>query len=509
VFALAVVAGLLIALSLPPFGWWPLGALGLAGFSGLLAATAGRGGVPVSRLRAARSRATIGAGVGAGLYSVSLWWATGFNAPGYVALVGHGTLCTAAAGAMVPARRRWGIIAGLPAALMVTDWFRERFPAGGLPIGGLALGQAGGPLAPTARVGGALLVTAMTALAGVAIAELMAGMARRPNRPRVVRGLVALALVVAVVAAGRLGPDGAGSGPHPEVRIALVQGGGQRGLRSVDVDPSLVFQRQVAATEDIDQPVDLVLWPEDVVHINNPVDQTPEGAELSALAVQLHTTLVAGVVTDIGTDRFTNTAVAWSPNGTIVASYDKVHRVPFGEYIPARSLIQHVADLSLVPRDAIAGRGPGILDTPTGPFGVTISYEVFFEDRGRDAIKAGGEVLLVPTNASSYATSQIPTQEIAAAQLRAWETGRYVVQASPTGYSAMITPDGEVTGRSVLGRRQVIVTVVERRHGLTLFVQLGDLPFMVVGLVILLGTRVQRPRRSGGDRGRRPAATDT
>src|SRR5205807_9327393 len=95
-------------------------------------------------------------------------------------------------------------------------------------------------------------------------------------------------------------------------------------------------------------------------------------------------------------------AVAWGPGGRIVGRYDKVRRVPFGEYVPLRGLVRHLADLSAVPRDARPGRGPGLLRTPAGPLGVLVSYEVFFEDRARAAVGAGGEVLLVPTNASSY-----------------------------------------------------------------------------------------------------------
>jgi apolipoprotein N-acyltransferase len=178
----------------------------------------------------------------------------------------------------------------------------------------------------------------------------------------------------------------------------------------------------------------------------------------------------------------------------IVARYDKVHRVPFGEYIPGRGLFRHVANLDLVPRDAIAGRGPGVLSTPAGPLGTVISYEVFFEDRARSAIHAGGEVLVVPTNASSYRTSQVPSQEVAAAQLRAWETGRDTVQAAPTGYSALIDHDGRVLARSTLGRPQAISGVLTLRHGQTLFVRLGDLPVLVLALLGLIAAIRLAPR---------------
>jgi apolipoprotein N-acyltransferase len=178
----------------------------------------------------------------------------------------------------------------------------------------------------------------------------------------------------------------------------------------------------------------------------------------------------------------------------IIARYDKVHRVTFGEYIPGRALFQHLANLDLVPRDAIAGHGPGLLDTPAGPLGTVISYEVFFEDRARSAIHAGGELLVVPTNASSYRTSQVPTQEVAAAQLRAWETGRDTVQAAPTGYTAVIDHDGRVLARSTLGRQQVVTGTVTLRHGRTLFVTLGDTPVVILAVVGLIAQFALRPR---------------
>ena len=134
---------------------------------------------------------------------------------------------------------------------------------------------------------------------------------------------------------------------------------------------------------------------------------------------------------DVGGRRFRNAAVAWAPDGTRTARYDKAHRVPFGEYVPWRELVGRLADLSAVPRDAVAGHGPGRLDTPVGRLGVVVSYEVFFPARARAAIRSGGSVLLVPTNASSYRTRQVPAQEVAAARLRALETGRAVVQAAP------------------------------------------------------------------------------
>jgi apolipoprotein N-acyltransferase len=175
-----------------------------------------------------------------------------------------------------------------------------------------------------------------------------------------------------------------------------------------------------------------------------------------------------------------------------------VRRVPFGEYIPFRSIVDKVGDLSAVPADAIKGTGPGLLPTPAGRLGVLISYEVFFNDRSRKAVAAGAEVLLVPTNAASFSTSQVPTQELAAARLRALESGRWLAQAGPTGYSAVVSPDGEVLRRSRLGARQVLTARLHARHGRTLFDRWGDVPLAVLaGLGVLVGLVIQARTAAG------------
>jgi apolipoprotein N-acyltransferase len=281
--------------------------------------------------------------------------------------------------------------------------------------------------------------------------------------------------------------------------VAAVQGGGVRGLRAVDADPAGLFQAHVDASSLVTTPVDLVVWPEDVIDLDHELDGSPEDGVLADLARRLQTTLVAGIVEDVDFSHFRNAAVVYSPNGTVIGRYDKVHRVPFGEYVPGRGLIEHLVNLNAIPRDAIPGHGPGFVQTPAGPLGVLISYEVFFADRARAAVRAGGDVLLVPTNASSYQSSQVPTQELAAARLRAIETGRDVVQAGPTGYSALIDSRGHVITRSTLGHRAVEEGTVERRHGQTPYTRAGDLPVEALALVIL-AVSWWRTRRMGVDR---------
>jgi apolipoprotein N-acyltransferase len=471
---LALAAGALVTLGLPPFGWWPLA---LAG-AGVLA-------VVLRRPRSWRQRALVGLLFGIGLLAPGLWWMTEFSLPGWaLAMLLESAMVTVAVVLVPPGR--WQL-AGLPAALVLSDVLRGHWPFGGVPIATIGETQTGGPLLEAARLGGGLLVAALVGVAGVAIA---AAVARRWGQ-----ALVAAAIVVAVTFAGTVAPDGVRRG---ELRAAIVQGGGDRGTRAINTSEKAVFDAHVAATDQVPPGTDLILWPEDVVDVDGDVLKTPEGDKLAAIAAMHEATLVAGVVEGNG-DNFLNLARAWEPDGRLGPSYEKNHRVPFGEYIPFRSLVEKVADLSAVPRDAHVGHGAGILPTRAGRLGVVISFEVFFARRARDAMAAGGRVLLVPTNASSYSSTQMPALELGAARMRAIETGRDVLQAAPTGFSAVVDHRGEVHERTNLGDREVLSATVQRRSGDTIYTRLGDGPFVFLTLLVLVvawGFAIRASRRA-------------
>jgi apolipoprotein N-acyltransferase len=462
---LPLAAGALIALSLPPFGLWPLAIVGVAVLSRSLEV-----------LRWHR-RLLAGYLAGLGQFSVGLTWALQFNSAGYVALVVAESLFLAAACALTPPQR--GRVPALVGLLTLAELARQSWPFGGLPLGGMALGQVGGPFLLTARLGGPLLVTAVTCLAGVGLGEL----ARRPSL-RSVPGAVALVATAGLAIGGALGPDG--GAPVGHLRVAIVQGGGARGLDQLQVPPSVVFNRALAATESVKPPLSLLLWPEDVVSMGGPLVGSQTESTLQAIARRLHTTFVAGVTLPVGATQFDNEMVVFGPTGKLVTSFEKVHRVPFGEYVPFRSFFAHFANLNDIPRDAVPGTGSGMIATPAGRFAVLISYEVFFADRGRSGVRAGGELILVPTNTSSYSSSQAPTQEIAASQLQAVSEGRDLLQAAPTGFSAVIAEDGTVSDQTTLGARAVIATSVPLRTGVTPFEQWGDLPLLVLALLMML-----------------------
>ena len=482
----SVVAGVLLALSLPPWGWWPLGLVGAALLYWRL------GGLPL------RTRIWSGWLAGLGCYAIGLAWARAFNWYGAVVLIVVEALFFAAAAAATPPRR--GRAPAFVSACTLAEAIRMTWPFGGLPLGGVFLGQARSPLVELARLGGPLLITAAVWAGGVALATLSTAIWARLHRvggPSAFGAAAIAAGIVALAVAGALAPDG--GSPVRTVRVALVQGGGQRGVSKQEVAPSSVYGAQVAATfavESAHPPPRLVLWPEDVVGLDRPLAGSPQAALLGRLARKLRTTLIVGVTEPASATTFRNEIVAWGPGGNIVGVFEKVHRVPFGEYVPLRSFFAHFADLSGVPVDAVPGHGTGLLRTPAGALGLLVSFEIFYAGRSHESVRAGAELLAVPTNTSSYSTSQVPAQETAAAAVQAVETGRDLVQAAPTGFSAVVTQRGVLVQRSALGRRQVLFDTVALRRGMTPYDHWGDLPVLLVSALALVAGWVRQLRYS-------------
>lgn len=524
----SLAAGVGLALSLPPFGFWILAfpSAGLLWWR--------LGGLPM------RTRLWAGWLAGLGLYVPGLMFVRAFTLPGALVLMAIEAVFVAVGCLLVLPGPVVARALAFPAALTLTETVRMNWPFGGIPLGGVFLGQADGPVLGVARLGGPLALTATVFIGGVGVGALGTALARAARDAVRVRnfaradlggpgwwpagneaadrvgtltgavagtgtlvttGVVALVLVALLATVADHAPDG---GPSVgAVTTAAVQGGGAHGVDKSQVHPAEVLAAQKAAMRRLEEldgghSPELVLWPEDVVALDEPLSQSSEESVLSGLAKRLHTTLVVGVTETVSTTAFRNEIVAWGPDGTLVSRFEKVHRVPFGEYVPYRSFFSHLASLSAVPLDAIPGIGTGLMETPAAPIGAMVSFEVFYADRGRSSVRAGAELLVVPTNTASYATSQVPTQELAAATIQAVQQGRDLLQASPTGFSAAIDHRGVLEARSVIGARQVVFATLDRRTGSTLYVRFGDLPVLVLAAVALVvGWWLATRRRSG------------
>jgi len=476
-----------VAMSLPPWGWWPLAFVGIALFETSLQPT-----------ETGRQRLMRGMVFGFGWLGPGMAWMWFLTAPGYVLATLLFALFHGLAALSAP-RGPWRVI-GRPAAHTLAEALRLCFPFGGVPLATLAIGQSGGPFLGVARVGGVLLLTWFTFQIGFALAgpsPVVPALARQRGvtAKGEWHGVIAFVAALAVWAVSPLADGTHAIADAAPLRVTVVQGGGPQGTHAVNTGHEAVFQRHLDATSTIASgSADLVLWPENVIDVPT-FEGSTELAAIAEQAARIGAPLAVGITEDAGDDRFINAQVVVTPAGDVYDRYEKVRRVPFGEYMPMRRLLHAVgAPTDLVPHDAIAGTGPAVLTLPSGTtMGVVISWEVFFGGRANDGVVHGGEFIINPTNGSSYTWTVLQTQQVASSRLRAVEQGRWVVQAAPTGFSAFVSPDGDVLQRTSVSQcsvsdaeagqpcaRAVVSQPIERRSGRTWYSLIGNLPWVLL-----------------------------
>lgn len=476
----SLATGVAVAAGLPPWGWWPLTLLGLAAWAALLA-----GASP-------RARFWRSFGVGVGWFAPSLLWMITFTPPGYVIAIAVFSGLLGLAGIATPPGPARAL--ALPAALAVTELIRYHAPFGGVPLSMTALTQADGPLAPIARIGGPALLTIGIAALGVGLEAAF----RR--RWRSAAAAIAPVLVVAVL--GVVAPSGSATRP---LRVAVVQGGGPQGTVALNTDPADVFARHLEASRAVpgDGSFDLVLWPENVANVRGKLATDKWDPVLADEARRLGAPLVVGVVESVDANNFANFSIVYGPDGTSDSRYDKQRRVPFGEYVPFRPLVEPFGGGLLPKRDQLPGTGPALLDLPLADgselkAATVISWEIFFPRVVREGVAEGAGLVINPTNGASYWLTLVQSQQVANSKLRAIETGRWVLQAAPTGFSAVVDPSGAVTERTAVSEQRVLTATIDARTGDTIARRTGLLLPSLLSAALLIAAWLIASR--GADR---------
>ncbi len=469
-----LISGLLVAVSLPPWGWWPLSFIGLALYGSL----------------ARKSRATspfrTAFVFGLGWFLPAMAWMWFLTAPGFlIAAVLFASLhgiAAVVAGRISPSHdSRYA--AGLIICHGLAEIFRMSWPFGGVPLATLGIAQISGPLASLAPLIGAI---------GISIVTLWLALSQRRFR--------ALLIVACLLFISNIWNTTSQQGT---MRITVVQGGGEQGTHAIYTDPREAFNAALTLTHTLppDTARDMVLWPENVVNISKAglFFDSPEHTAITQEARRLNVPFVVGITESAGSNQFTNAQVVILPDGRITSRYDKVRRVPFGEYMPLRSLLTALgAPTQLVPLDAKPGTVRAYLDIPLRQreirASVAISWEIFFSGRVNEGIEDASQVIFNPTNGSSYTWTILQTQQIATARLRAREQNRWVVQAAPTGFSAFIDPHGTVYDRTSISDPAILERTISLRSGRTPYSRLGNGPY-IWALIIGLGLLIRRTCR--------------
>jgi apolipoprotein N-acyltransferase len=449
---LALASGVLLAVAFPPFGVWPLA---VASPALLVLALSGR---------SLRGAFTVGLVFGLAFFVLLLVWVVNLAWFAWVALAIASALIFAVfavAQRLLLNLRYWPLaVAGWWVA---AEAFRDRWPWGGFPWGRLAMSQAGLPTQGWAAIGGPAVLSFVVALTGTTLAWVLLS-ALTGGRPGRWRRTAVAAVAFAATAGLSCLPAALPLDPVPAgaktAEVAAIQGNVPRARGSLAAQLSndeVVTLNHVTATDDLAKKVAadklpapaLVLWPENSTDID-PMQYPPVYAEIASAASAIGAPILVGAVLQ---DPQRNAGLLWLPGEGPTTSYVKRRLVPFGEYLPFRSLISKITSLTqLLPTDFVPGHQTVIFSVGQIKLGDVICYEVGFDDLVRSEVQAGANLLSVQSNDATFERvgeiSAESGQQLAMARIRSVEFDRATVVASTTGYSAIIAPDGQLISTS-------------------------------------------------------------
>lgn len=326
------------------------------------------------------------------------------------------------------------------------EWWQAHSGWSGVPWARLSLGQAEMvPVLQSASVFGAYVVTFLI----VAVNGLLAYLLLHPSK-RLLCGGLAAGLFLGNIAFGTvrmatMTEDG------PTLRVAAIQGNQSSleywGLGTMSEVMEVYGDLSRAAAE---AGAELIVWPETCIPAN--IDRSGWVYDyVTELSAECGVPILCGLFTRVeeGSDADYNSIVAALPDGTVHGTvYNKRNPVPFGEFVPFRALITTLipplAEINTLAEDIPAGEDSVVFDLDVGRIGPLICFDSIYERNALDSIKNGAALLAVSTNDSWFQDSRGVWMHHAQSQLRAIETGRYVVRAANTGVSSVISNRGEV-----------------------------------------------------------------
>ena len=476
----AAVSALLLIAAFPRPGWFPLAWVALVPWL-----------VSLPRLdfrQAALSSLTLGMLFFAGL----LYWVALFGVVPWLLLALVEALFILAAGIVIWHGRNlpgWLKIPVTAAAWTVFEWLRS-LTAYGFPWGWLGYSQSPWlSIVQLASLTGVPGITFLIVLSNAALAELF-----RPRR-RLVGRLAPLlgtwALIGFVATVGHFCQQVV-SDSGSQIPVTIVQPNNRDlipGEYGTWQDADLHQER--AALEQLTPAVartkaKLTIWPESSLPIAINQDLTIE-LWTSEMARRTGGWLLLGGALGDDKGNTYNSAYLLSPAGKFLDHSEKVHLVPFGEFVPGRNWLPGIKNYPVRDFDLTPGKQLKTLAAGNHRLGVSICFESIFPVIARTQVRQGANLLVVMTNDGWFKGTAAAAQHQQMAVLRAVETRRAVARAALTGISCFITPEGRVTQQLGLNRRGLISDYVRVEKGQTPYVRYGDWFVALSALITLTG----------------------
>jgi apolipoprotein N-acyltransferase len=459
---IAVLAGLLMCVSFPPFGWWwsAVPALALLTWVLLHSGTTMAGGFGYGFVFGLAFYLPLLPWIG-GLVGPIPWLMLAAMEACFPAMFGVFAVCVA----RLPGKPFW-----LAAVWSMQEWLKSSIPFGGFPWGVTAFSQADGPFLVLAQLGGAPAVSFAIALLATSLCAVLTGAAHwlgrgdtdpdlRPQAGALIAAGAAICAVLLITAVTTPVVRRAAMDDGPTIAVAAIQGNVPRLGLDFNSQRRAVLDNHVRQTLQLADDVragkapqpKFVIWPENSSDID-PLSNTDAAEQIGVAARAIGVPILVGAVVERPDatpedPAASNTVIVWDPVTGPGERHDKQIVQPFGEYLPWRSFFRHLSSYADRAGYFVPGDGTAVVHPAGVPVGVATCWEVIFDRALRRSVRNGAQLLAVPTNNATF-DQPMSEQQLAFAKLRAVEHGRYLIVAGTTGISAAIAPDGRELART-------------------------------------------------------------
>lgn len=318
------------------------------------------------------------------------------------------------------------------------------------------------PAAQVASIGGIYAVSAVVAAGSVVVVAVM-------SRRRVL-AITLAGIVAAAIAWGRYEmsryPE-----PGRTLRVGLIQPCAPPIISRSD-ESEAAMQRHLALTARLGI-VDLVVWPENSL-LRNVSEFAYFREHLMRASARAGAPILVNSIEDTGWEVF-NSTVLVTPADPTYPRYDKMHLVPFGEYVPLRTAIFFAGKILHEVSDFSPGRKRVIFDAAGIRVASAICYEIIYPGEVAAFVRDGAELLVTQSNDSWYGETAMPHQHQAMAAFRAIENRRYLVRATNSGVSSVVDAAGRTIVATALGDVTAVAAEVRPSSRLTLYSRSHDL----------------------------------
>jgi len=387
-------------------------------------------------------------------------------------------------------RTQWDMLIVAPFLWVALEYIRSFFLTG-FPWATLGYSQyLNLPLIQVADITGVYGISFLILLVNSAIYDFIFIMGRGERPPPLREGVIVLAILSVVFGYGvaQIRRVENISSRQQKIKIGLAQGNIDQSLKwnPAYQEETLRIYQNLSLTLAREKP-SLIIWPETATPFFFQSEEkyrpwVMEIAEQTGAYLLFGSPSYRMVKEKV---EYYNRAYLLSPQKEVIGSYDKIHLVPFGEYVPLSEFLFFLGSLSTV-GNLSSGRTIHNLHFPQGDFGVLICFEIIFPNLCRKFVKVGADFLVTITNDAWFGRTSAPYQHLSMVTFRAIENRVSIARAANTGISAFIDAKGEIRKRSGLFVQEALVGQIGPKIEGTFYTQYGDIFALVSSALALL-----------------------